>query len=111
MPCLSAGPLTAPCLVWAFPARLCGFVVPDPMLSSSGVMLISFQSDENVTFRGFQAMVSFVPETGKKKHQVLGFQFPSSCGRKGQPMRPGVDIAGSRYLQELGSIKSPGTPN
>lgn len=28
-------------------------------------MLISFQSDENVTFRGFQATVSFIPETGK----------------------------------------------
>ncbi|XP_059265029.1 ovochymase-2 isoform X2 [Mustela nigripes] len=44
-------------------ARLCGFVAPDPVLSSSGVMLISFQSDENVTFRGFQATVSFIPET------------------------------------------------
>ncbi|XP_044114686.1 ovochymase-2 isoform X3 [Neovison vison] len=44
-------------------ARLCGFIAPDPVLSSSGVMLISFQSDENVTFRGFQATVSFIPET------------------------------------------------
>uniref|UniRef100_A0A452UEH3 Ovochymase 2 n=1 Tax=Ursus maritimus TaxID=29073 RepID=A0A452UEH3_URSMA len=44
-------------------ARLCGFAAPAPVLSSSGVMLISFQSDENVTFRGFQAMVSFIPET------------------------------------------------
>lgn len=79
MPCLSAGPLTAPCLVWAFPARLCGFIAPDPVLSSSGVMLISFQSDENVTFRGFQATVSFIPETGKKTEtSVLGSQFPSS---------------------------------
>ncbi|XP_004455380.2 ovochymase-2 [Dasypus novemcinctus] len=43
-------------------ARLCGFVVPDPVLSSSSVMLIDFQSDENVTFRGFQATVSFIPE-------------------------------------------------
>ncbi|EPY84023.1 hypothetical protein CB1_000513028 [Camelus ferus] len=47
-------------------ARLCGFVVPAPVLSASGVMSISFQSDENATFRGFQATVSFVPETGKK---------------------------------------------
>ncbi|XP_032282720.1 ovochymase-2 [Phoca vitulina] len=47
-------------------ARLCGFVTPAPVLSSSGVMLISFQSDDNVTFRGFQATVSFIPETGKK---------------------------------------------
>ncbi|XP_072826887.1 ovochymase-2 isoform X3 [Vicugna pacos] len=44
-------------------ARLCGFVVPAPVLSASGVMSISFQSDENATFRGFQATVSFVPET------------------------------------------------
>ncbi|XP_015978536.2 ovochymase-2 [Rousettus aegyptiacus] len=44
-------------------ARLCGFVVPEPVLSSSGIMLISFQSDENVTFKGFQARVSFIPET------------------------------------------------
>ncbi|ELK24762.1 Ovochymase-2 [Myotis davidii] len=44
-------------------ARLCGFAAPAPVLSSSGVMLISFQSDENVTFRGFQATVSFIPET------------------------------------------------
>ncbi|XP_045698464.1 ovochymase-2 [Phyllostomus hastatus] len=44
-------------------ARLCGFVAPAPVLSSSGVMLISFQSDENVTFRGFRATVAFIPET------------------------------------------------
>ncbi|XP_057363298.1 ovochymase-2 isoform X2 [Manis pentadactyla] len=44
-------------------ARLCGFAAPAPVLSSSGVMFISFQSDENVTFRGFQATVSFIPET------------------------------------------------
>ncbi|XP_016069429.1 PREDICTED: ovochymase-2 [Miniopterus natalensis] len=44
-------------------ARLCGFVAPVPVLSFSSVMLISFQSDENVTFRGFQATVAFIPET------------------------------------------------
>ncbi|XP_023380834.1 ovochymase-2 [Pteropus vampyrus] len=44
-------------------ARLCGFVAPEPVLSFSGIMLISFQSDENVTFKGFQATVSFIPET------------------------------------------------
>ncbi|KAM8812679.1 ovochymase-2 [Rhynchonycteris naso] len=43
--------------------RFCGFVAPAPVLSSSGVMFISFQSDENVTFRGFQATVAFIPET------------------------------------------------
>ncbi|XP_008065720.2 ovochymase-2 [Carlito syrichta] len=42
-------------------ARLCGYVVPTPVLSPSSVMLISFQS-ENGTFSGFQATVSFVPE-------------------------------------------------
>ncbi|VFV38843.1 ovochymase-2-like [Lynx pardinus] len=44
-------------------ARFCGFVAPAPVLSSSGVMLISFQSDKNVTYRGFQATVSFIPGT------------------------------------------------
>ncbi|VTJ82694.1 Hypothetical predicted protein [Marmota monax] len=43
------------------PARLCGYDVPPPVLSSSSVMLINFQSDENGTFRGFQAAVSFIP--------------------------------------------------
>ncbi|XP_007527854.2 ovochymase-2 [Erinaceus europaeus] len=43
-------------------ARLCGFVTPGPVLSNSGVMFISFQSDEKTTFRGFQATVSFIPE-------------------------------------------------
>ncbi|XP_057634737.1 ovochymase-2 [Chionomys nivalis] len=41
-------------------ARLCGYVVPSPVLSTSSVMLISFQSDENGTARGFQAEVSFI---------------------------------------------------
>ncbi|XP_068410842.1 ovochymase-2 [Eschrichtius robustus] len=44
-------------------ARLCGFVVPAPVVSISRVMSISFQSDENMTFRGFQAAVSFIPKT------------------------------------------------
>nr|XP_023406363.1 ovochymase-2 [Loxodonta africana] len=43
-------------------ARLCGFAVPAPVLSSSSVMFISFQSDENMSFRGFQATVSFISE-------------------------------------------------
>ncbi|XP_023563903.1 ovochymase-2 [Octodon degus] len=42
-------------------ARLCGLEVPAPVLSPSGVMLISFQSDENGTLRGFQATASFIP--------------------------------------------------
>ena len=68
---LFAGPLTT--LAWAGlePARLCGFVAPAPVLSSSGVMLISFQSDENVTFRGFQATVAFIPETGKMEEAPI----------------------------------------
>ncbi|KAG8507229.1 Ovochymase-2, partial [Galemys pyrenaicus] len=44
-------------------ARLCGFDTPDPVLSYSRTMFISFQSDEKKTFGGFQATVSFVPET------------------------------------------------
>ncbi|XP_062951927.1 ovochymase-2 [Cynocephalus volans] len=47
-------------------ARLCGYDVPTPVLSSSGAMLISFQSDGNGTSRGFQATVSFIPKAGKK---------------------------------------------
>uniref|UniRef100_A0A8C6GVH1 Ovochymase 2 n=1 Tax=Mus spicilegus TaxID=10103 RepID=A0A8C6GVH1_MUSSI len=41
-------------------ARFCGYVIPSPVLSSSSVMLISFQSDENGTARGFQADISFI---------------------------------------------------
>ncbi|XP_012863707.1 ovochymase-2 [Echinops telfairi] len=41
-------------------ARVCGFALPDPALSSSGVMFISFRSDESVTFSGFRARVSFI---------------------------------------------------
>nr|XP_020752622.1 ovochymase-2 isoform X2 [Odocoileus virginianus texanus] len=44
-------------------ARLCGFAVPTPVVSITGVMSISFQSNENTTFRGFQATVSFIHET------------------------------------------------
>ncbi|XP_021098919.1 ovochymase-2 [Heterocephalus glaber] len=44
-------------------ARFCGFAVPTPVLSSSGVMLVNFQSDENGTSGGFQATVSFIPAT------------------------------------------------
>ncbi|XP_003462483.1 ovochymase-2 [Cavia porcellus] len=44
-------------------ARLCGFAVPTPVMSSSGVMFINFQSNEDSTFGGFQATVSFIPAT------------------------------------------------
>ncbi|KAB0346666.1 hypothetical protein FD754_011523, partial [Muntiacus muntjak] len=43
-------------------ARLCGFAVPTPVVGITGVMSISFQSNENTTFRGFQATVSFIHE-------------------------------------------------
>uniref|UniRef100_A0A8C2RW05 Ovochymase 2 n=1 Tax=Capra hircus TaxID=9925 RepID=A0A8C2RW05_CAPHI len=49
-----------------FAARLCGFLVPTPVVSITRVMSISFQSNENATFRGFQATVSFIHETGKR---------------------------------------------
>ncbi|CAO2582722.1 Ovch2 [Lemmus lemmus] len=52
-------------------ARLCGYVVPSPVLSTSNVMLISFQSDENGTSRGFQAEVSFISGAGKKLKLAL----------------------------------------
>ncbi|XP_062053495.1 ovochymase-2 [Lepus europaeus] len=45
-------------------ARMCGYAVPSPVLSFSGVMLISFQSDENGNSKGFQATVSFTPGAG-----------------------------------------------
>lgn len=56
------------CGAWAGlePARLCGFAVPTPVVSITRVMSISFQSNENSTFRGFQATVSFIHETGKR---------------------------------------------
>uniref|UniRef100_A0A2K6G0X5 Ovochymase 2 n=1 Tax=Propithecus coquereli TaxID=379532 RepID=A0A2K6G0X5_PROCO len=43
-------------------ARLCGYMVPSPVLSPSSVMLISFQSDENGTCSGFRAAVTFIPK-------------------------------------------------
>ncbi|XP_045413396.1 ovochymase-2 isoform X8 [Lemur catta] len=43
-------------------ARLCGYMVPSPVLSPSSVLLISFQSDENRTCSGFQATVAFIPK-------------------------------------------------
>ncbi|XP_077653386.1 ovochymase-2-like [Urocitellus parryii] len=52
-------------------ARLCGYDVPPPVLSSSSVMLINFQSDENGTFRGFQAAVSFIPIIADLNTSVL----------------------------------------
>uniref|UniRef100_A0A8C0ZVJ8 Ovochymase-2 n=1 Tax=Castor canadensis TaxID=51338 RepID=A0A8C0ZVJ8_CASCN len=48
-------------------AWLCGYTVPITVLSSSRVMLTSFQSDENRTFRGFQATISFIPRAGKTR--------------------------------------------
>lgn len=92
---LFAGPW--PCLAWAWldPARLCGFAAPAPVLSSSGVMLISFQSDENVTFRGFQATVSFIPESGKKEEAP------------GPNSHPHNVLIKSHHLQQFCSRKSP----
>lgn len=64
-------------------ARLCGYVVPDPVLSTSSVMLISFQSDENGTSRGFQAEVSFISRAGKKL-EASALRFPALIISKGQ---------------------------
>ncbi|XP_047609230.1 ovochymase-2 [Phacochoerus africanus] len=52
-------------------ARLCGFVLPAPVVSPSQVMSVTFQSDETSTFRGFQAAVSFIPETGERMEPHL----------------------------------------
>nr|XP_045227394.1 ovochymase-2 [Macaca fascicularis] len=52
-------------------ARVCGYDVPTPVLSPSSIMLISFQSDENGTFRGFQATVSFIP-----KAVIVSYLYP-----------------------------------
>uniref|UniRef100_A0A8C3VUL4 Ovochymase 2 n=1 Tax=Catagonus wagneri TaxID=51154 RepID=A0A8C3VUL4_9CETA len=58
-------------------ARLCGFVVPAPVVSASQVMSITFQSDENVTFRGFQAIVSFTPEAVCPDFLISGLEKES----------------------------------
>uniref|UniRef100_A0A8D0B0R0 Ovochymase 2 n=1 Tax=Salvator merianae TaxID=96440 RepID=A0A8D0B0R0_SALMN len=47
-------------------ARSCGFVLPAPVLSSSSIMLIRFQSDETETFHGFRARFLFIPVSGKE---------------------------------------------
>ncbi|XP_013813325.1 ovochymase-2 [Apteryx mantelli] len=44
-------------------AKSCGFALPAPVLSSSGMMLIVFHSDETETFGGFRATISFVHVT------------------------------------------------
>ncbi|XP_029142773.1 ovochymase-2-like, partial [Protobothrops mucrosquamatus] len=41
-------------------ARLCGFAVPAPVLSSSNTMLIQFHSDETETYSGFKAVFFFI---------------------------------------------------
>uniref|UniRef100_A0A8C4JPN8 Ovochymase 2 (gene/pseudogene) n=1 Tax=Dromaius novaehollandiae TaxID=8790 RepID=A0A8C4JPN8_DRONO len=49
-------------------AKSCGFALPAPVLSSSGMMLIVFHSDKTETFGGFRATVSFVHVTGNKSN-------------------------------------------
>uniref|UniRef100_A0A8D1LSB6 Ovochymase-2 n=1 Tax=Sus scrofa TaxID=9823 RepID=A0A8D1LSB6_PIG len=58
-------------------ARLCGFVLPAPVVSPSQVMSITFQSDETSTFRGFQAAVSFIPETVYSDFSISGLEKES----------------------------------
>ncbi|XP_069823984.1 ovochymase-2 [Dendropsophus ebraccatus] len=40
--------------------KFCGFEIPDPILSVSNVMQITFTSDHYGNFKGFQAVISFV---------------------------------------------------
>ncbi|XP_036620990.1 ovochymase-2 [Trichosurus vulpecula] len=64
-------------------ARYCGFAVPHPGLSSSSVMLISFQADESRVFRGFQAAISFISETVCPDLNILGTEDESGLPSAG----------------------------
>ncbi|NXA37643.1 OVCH2 protein, partial [Eudromia elegans] len=52
-------------------ATSCGFALPEPVLSSSDMMLIVFRSDETETFGGFRATISFVPVAGTRKFEDM----------------------------------------
>ncbi|KAG8564517.1 hypothetical protein GDO81_016502 [Engystomops pustulosus] len=43
--------------------KFCGFTLPDPVLSSSNVMQITFTSDHSGNYIGFQATISFIPSS------------------------------------------------
>ncbi|NXL83661.1 OVCH2 protein, partial [Alectura lathami] len=44
-------------------AKSCGFALPAPVLSSSSMMVVVFDSDESETFEGFRATITFVHVT------------------------------------------------
>ncbi|MXQ94238.1 hypothetical protein E5288_WYG007354 [Bos mutus] len=71
-------------------ARLCGFAVPTPVVSITRVMSISFQSNENANFRGFQATVSFIHETG-----IIRVPSPREM------LRPGLDEEEVSWVAKL----------
>ncbi|XP_068929490.1 ovochymase-2 [Petaurus breviceps papuanus] len=75
-------------------ARYCGFAVPPPGLSSSGVMLISFQADESRVFRGFQANISFISETVCPDLNILGTEDESELPSAGHGTVTDLGAAG-----------------
>ncbi|XP_044126103.1 LOW QUALITY PROTEIN: ovochymase-2-like [Bufo gargarizans] len=75
----------------------CGFALPDPVLSVSNVMQITFTSDYSSNYLGFRAVISFVlpsspvkPEKGNnqpRKNQDAMQHFDEGCGVSPLPPR------------------------
>ncbi|XP_013825034.2 PREDICTED: ovochymase-2 [Capra hircus] len=81
-------------------ARLCGFLVPTPVVSITRVMSISFQSNENATFRGFQATVSFIHETGKRT-EVPTLSLTLLMWLIEQPLELGMGTVNSLFTESV----------
>ncbi|XP_074087702.1 ovochymase-2 [Macrotis lagotis] len=80
-------------------ARYCGYAVPPLVLSSSSVMLVSFQADESRVFRGFQAVIFFISEKGTENESELpsaGYGMVTDLGAAGD--RCGVASKPPRFL-------------
>uniref|UniRef100_A0A8B9PUG7 Ovochymase 2 (gene/pseudogene) n=1 Tax=Apteryx owenii TaxID=8824 RepID=A0A8B9PUG7_APTOW len=59
--------------------KSCGFALPAPVLSSSGMMLIVFHSDETETFGGFRATISFQTAPDLNLHLHSHFSVTANC--------------------------------
>ncbi|XP_075044720.1 ovochymase-2 [Mixophyes fleayi] len=67
--------------------KFCGFLMPDPVLSTSNVMQIMFNSDSAGNFIGFRAAISFVPLSGCGQSHLYEYpQFLLSLSRS-SPIR------------------------
>ncbi|XP_029924616.1 procollagen C-endopeptidase enhancer a [Myripristis murdjan] len=82
--------------------KYCGDRVPEPIISSSNVMLVHFESDSSVTYNGFLATYTSVPH---------GSQIPSvdsGAGVGSVPSRPNVrPIAPARPAITTTTTKPP----